>query len=146
MRRSWLKILPLLLGLLLAWTGSVLSQGGTTIEQMQAEGYDLLVAGKLGQAKIVFGKILQRDPDNPLALNNVGALLVKEKRYPAALKYLEKALPEAKDYMVRVNRVCDVEGICLAFRSAEQVYGEQELAPLVELNINMVKARLATQK
>jgi hypothetical protein len=42
--------------------------------------------------------------------------------------------------------VCDVEGICLAFRPLQEVYGEQDLAPLVQLNLEMVKARLGTRK
>ncbi len=145
MKRSWLKILPMLLGLLLAWSSVALPQGDDNINEMLVKSYDLLGAGKLDQAKIVFGRILQQDPNNPLALNNIGALLVKEKKFEEALKYLEQALPRAKDYKVRINRVCDVDGICLAFRPLQEVYGEQDLAPLVQLNIDMIKARLATR-
>ena len=47
---------------------------------------------------------------------------------------------------MKVNRVCGAGDLCLAFRPAEKVYGDQELAPLVQLNLEMVKARLATKK
>lgn len=146
MRRPWLTIMPLLISLLLAWTGAVLAQGDGKINQMLVESYDLLEAGKLDQAKAIFQEILKMEPGNPLALNNLGYIAVKEKKYEEALKDLEQALPRARGYKVRINRVCDVEGICLAFRPMQEVYGEQDLAPLVELNINMVKARLATRQ
>ena len=45
-----------------------------------------------------------------------------------------------------MTAVLSWEDLCLAFRPAEEVYGDQELAPLVQLNLEMVKARLATRK
>ncbi len=130
----------------MAWSGSALPQGDAKITQMLVESYDLLEAGKLDQAKAIFRQILQQDPGNPLALNNLGAVMVKEKKYQEALKYLEQALPRARGYKVRVNRVCAVDGLCLAFRPLQEVYGDQDLEPLVQLNIDMVKARLATRE
>ena len=146
MRRPWLIIMALVLGLLLAWSGSALAQGDAQITRMLVESYDLLEAGKLDQAKAIFRQILQQDPGNPLALNNLGAVMVKEKKYQEALHYLEQALPRARGYKVRVNRVCAVDGLCLAFRPLQEVYGDQDLEPLVQLNIDMVKARLATRE
>jgi tetratricopeptide (TPR) repeat protein len=146
MRRSWLKIAPLLVGLLLAWTGAAPAQGDPEITRMLVDSYDLLEAGQAEQAKAIFRDILQRDPGNPLALNNLAAILVQEKKHREALKYLEQALPRAKGYKVRVNRVCAVDSLCLAFRPLQDVYGDQDLAPLVQLNIEMVKARLATRQ
>jgi hypothetical protein len=35
--------------------------------------------------------------------------------------------------------------VCLAFRPAAAVYGDQELDPLIRLNIELIKAKLATQ-
>ena len=72
--------------------------------------------------------------------------MVKEKKYPEALAYLEQALDRAQGYKVKVNRVCDMEGLCLAFRPLEAVYGNQDLAPLVQLNLSLVKAKLAERK
>ncbi len=146
MRRSWLKIMPLLISLLLVWSNAALPQGDAKLTQMLAQSYDLLEAGKLDQAQAIFQQILQQDPGNPLALNNLGAVMVKEKKYREALKYLEQALPRARGYKVRVNRVCDVDGLCLAFRPFEEVYADQDLEPLVQLNLGLVKARLATRE
>ncbi len=144
MKRLWLIIVVLFL--VLAWTGVALAQGDGKITRMLVESYDLLEAGKLDQAKAVFQQILKADPGNPVALNNLGAVLVKEKQYREALAYLEQALPKARGYKLKVNRVCDVDGLCLAFRPLEEVYGNQDLEPLVRLNIAMVKARLATKE
>jgi hypothetical protein len=36
-----------------------------------------------------------------------------------------------------------MQGLCLAFRPLEAVYGDQDLAPLVQLNFGLVKAKLA---
>lgn len=146
MSRPRLVIMSLVLGLLTAWSGAVLAQADAQITRMLAESYDLLEAGKLDQAKAVFRRILQQDIGNPVALNNLGAVMVKEKKYQEALHYLEQALPRARGYKVKVNRVCAVDGICLAFRPLQEVYGDQDLEPLVQLNIDMVKARLATRE
>lgn len=113
---------------------------------MLVDSYDFLEAGQLDEAKAIFRDILQRDPGNPLALNNLGAVMVKERKYQEALHYLEQALPRARGYKVRVNRVCALDGLCLAFRPLQEVYGDQDLEPLVKLNIDMVKARLATRQ
>jgi tetratricopeptide (TPR) repeat protein len=147
MRRPWLKIMALLVGLGLVGPASVPAQvDQAKINRMLVQSYDLLEAGKLDRAKAIFAQILQQDPGNPLALNNLGAVLVKEKRYPEALNYFKQALSRAGGYQVMINRVCDAEGLCLAFRPDLEVYGNQELLPLVQLNIQMVEARLATRK
>lgn len=146
MRHSRLMIISLVLGLLLAWGGTVPARGDAILLQQLVESYDLLEAGKLDQAKAIYQEILKQEPGNPLALNNLAYITVKEKKFPEALKYLEQALPGAKGYKVRINRVCAADGICLAFRPAQEVYGEQDLEPLVQLNIEMVKARLATRE
>ena len=146
MGRRRLKIISLLMGLILAWSGAVLSQGDPETTRMLLDSYDFLEAGQMDEAKAIFRDILQRDPGNPVALNNLGAVMVKEKKYQEALNYLEQALPRARGYKVRVNRVCALDGLCLAFRPLQEVYGDQDLEPLVKLNIDMVKARLATRE
>jgi len=60
---------------------------------MLVSSYDLLEAGKLDQAKSIFEKLLKQDPNNPLVLNNLAAVMAKEQKYGDALNYLEKALP-----------------------------------------------------
>jgi tetratricopeptide (TPR) repeat protein len=144
-RQSWQIVLMVaILGLVLA--GPVRAQPDAGLTRMLVESYDLLEAGNLAQAQKIYEQILKQDPGNPLALNNLGALKVKEKKFPEALALLSQALPRAQGYKIKVNRVCDMQGVCLAFRPLAAVYGDQDLAPLVQLNLNLVKAKLAEGK
>jgi len=144
-RKSW-QIVVLAAALGLALAGLVRAQADAGLTKMLVESYDLLEAGKLAEAQKIYEQILQQDPGNPLALNNLGAIKVKENKFPEALAYLSQALPRAQTYTLKVNRVCDMQGLCLAFRPLEAVYGDQELAPLVQLNLNLVKGKLADEK
>jgi Tfp pilus assembly protein PilF len=130
----------------LALARPVQAQANAGLTKMMVQSYDLLEAGKLAQAEKIYDQILQEHPDNPLALNNLAAIKVRQHKFQTALAYLEQALPRARGYKVKVNRVCDSEGLCLAFRPLEAVYGTQDLAPLVQLNINLVRAKLAQEK
>ena len=143
-RQSWQIVLMVaVLGLVPA--GPVRAQTDAGLTKMLVESYDLLEAGNLAQAQKIYEQILQQDPGNPLALNNLGAIKVKDHKFPEAISYLEQALPRARGYKFKVNRVCSVDGICLAFRPLLEVYGDTELEPLIKFNIDMVKARLATR-
>jgi Tfp pilus assembly protein PilF len=143
-RKSWQIILMVaVLGLVLA--GPVRAQTDSGLTKMLVESYDLLEAGKLAEAQKIFEQILKQDPGNPLALNNLGAIKVKENKFQEALTFLSQALPRAQGYKFKVNQVCAVDGICLAFRPLQEVYGDTELEPLIKFNIDMVKARLATR-
>ena len=142
-RQSW-QIVIMVAALGLALAGPVRADAG--LSKMLVESYDLLEAGKLAEAQKIYEQILKQDPGNPLALNNLGAIKVKENRYPEALSYLSQALDRAQGYKLKVNRVCDMQGLCLAFRPLEAVYGNQDLAPLVQLSISLVKAKLAEEK
>jgi tetratricopeptide (TPR) repeat protein len=142
-RQSW-QIVVMVAALALALAGPVWADAG--LSKMLVESYDLLEAGKLAEAQKIYEQILKQDPGNPLALNNLGAIKVKENKLSEALSYLSQALPRAQGYKLKVNRVCDMQGLCLAFRPSEAVYGNQDLAPLVQLNLNLVKAKLADEK
>jgi len=128
---------------LLAGSPGAWAQTGGDLTAMMIRSYDLLEAGNADEAQKIYEQVLQKDPGNPLALNNLGAVLVKKGKYQEALSYLNQALPKAKGYKVMVNRVCEVNGVCLAFRPLQEVYGNQELAPLIRLNIRMVQGKLA---
>jgi tetratricopeptide (TPR) repeat protein len=144
-RQPWqLVLMVAVLGLALA--GPVRAQTDAGLTRLQVQSYDLLEAGKLAEAQKIYEQILQQDPGNPLALNNLGAIKVKENRFPEALAFLEQALPRARGYKLKVNRVCDMQGLCMAFRPLEAVYGDQDLAPLVQLNLSLVKGKLAEGK
>ena len=144
-RQSW-QIVVTVAALGLALAGPVWAQADAALTKMLVESYDLLEAGKLAEAEKIYEQILKQDPGNPLALNNLGAIKVKENRFPEALALLSQALPRAQGYKLKVNRVCDMQGLCLAFRPLEAVYGNQDLGPLVELNLSLVRAKLAEEK
>ena len=144
-RQSW-QIVVMVAALGLALAGPVRAQADAGLTKMLVESYDLLEAGKLAEAQKIYEQILKQDPGNPLALNNLGAIKVKENQFPEALAYLSQALPRAQGYKLKVNRVCDMQGLCLAFRPLEAVYGDQDLAPLVQLNLSLVKAKMADEK
>jgi Tfp pilus assembly protein PilF len=119
------------------------AQAGKNLNKMMIQSYDLLEAGKVDEAQKIYEQVLKEDPGNPLALNNLGAVMVKKGKYKEALAYLQQALPKAQGYKVMVNRVCEVEGVCLAFRPLQEVYGNQELEPLIRLNIRMIQGKIA---
>jgi tetratricopeptide (TPR) repeat protein len=144
-RQSW-QIVVMAAALSLALVGPVRGQADAGLNKMLVESYDLLEAGKLAEAEKIFEQILKQDPGNPLALNNLGAIKVKENKLPEALAYLSQAQERAQGYKIKVNRVCDMQGLCLAFRPLEAVYGNQYLAPLVQLNLSLVRSKLAEEK
>ena len=150
MKRTWVKLICLTLALSLIGAGVAFAaeKKAKDVDPGKAllDSWELINKQQYKKAEVMLNQVLAKDPGNPLALNNLGYIMVTEKKFPEALKYLEQALPRAKGYKVRINRVCAADGICLAFRPLQEVYGEQDLAPLVQLNIEMVKARLATRE
>ena len=134
------------LTLLLAMVGGVSAQPDADFNQALVESYDLLEAGKLDQARALLERLAQKDPGNPLVLNNLGAIMVKQKKYQDAVWCLEQALPRARGYKVKVNRVCDLGGMCLAYRPLLDAYGDQDLEPLIRLNLDLIKAQMGADK
>jgi Flp pilus assembly protein TadD len=126
----------------LSLPGSALAQRAA-INQMLNTGYDLLEQGQTSQAQKIFAAALQQDPGNPLALNNLAAVMVKEGKLKQALAYLNQALPRAKGYTVALNRVCSVEGVCAAVKAREEGFGSEDLEPVIKVNILMVQMALA---
>jgi tetratricopeptide (TPR) repeat protein len=107
--------------------------------------FELMEKGKFPEAQKLLDKVLAKDPGNPLALNNMAAIMVKQKKFDKADTYLNQALARAKGYMVQINRVCQVGGICVAFKPAAGGTGNQELEPLVKMNIDMVKQYMSAE-
>lgn len=48
----------------------------------------------------MFGKLLERDPNNPMVLCSLGTELFKEERYGEARDHLKKAVENKPDYSV----------------------------------------------
>ena len=152
MKRTSVIALCLVLALVLCGAGMALAQqkpakapASVEVNKMLLSSFELMEKGKFDQAQKLLEKVLQQDPGNPLALNNLAAIMVKKKTFDKADTYLNQALPRAKGYMVQVNRVCQVGGICLAFKPVVGGTGNQELAPLVMLNIDMVKQYMSSE-
>jgi tetratricopeptide (TPR) repeat protein len=112
---------------------------------MLVASFEMMEKGKFEPAQKLLDKVLAKDPGNPLALNNMAAIMVKAKKFDKADTYLNQALPRAKGYMVQINRVCQVGGICVAFKPAAGGTGNQELEPLVKMNIDMVKQYMSSE-
>jgi tetratricopeptide (TPR) repeat protein len=153
MKRTSVKILCLVIALVLCGAGMALAAKAKAakpaaemdVNAMLLKSYDLLEQGKFDDAQKLLDQILVKDPGNPLALNNLAAVMVKKKKFDKADTYLNQSLPRAKGYMVQINRVCQVGGICLAFKPVTGGTGNQELAPLVMLNIDMVKQYMTAE-
>ena len=145
MKRASTKILCLILTLVLGWAAMALAAKAQpapdprVVNNLLLESYNLLEKGKYDAAEKMLDQILAEDPNDPLALNNLAAIMVKKQKLDRADTYLNQALPRARGYMVQVNRVCQIGGICLAFKPVIGSIGNQELAPLIMLNIDLVK-------
>jgi tetratricopeptide (TPR) repeat protein len=139
MKRMQIKVICLALVLALVGVGMALAADAT---KALSDSYNLISQGKYAKAQKVLDAVLAKDPGNPLALNNLAAAMVGMKKFDKADTYLNQALPKAQGYMVQVNRVCTVGNICMALNPVTGATGNQDLAPLVKMNIEMVKGMM----
>ena len=145
MKRTWVKVIAIVVALALCGAGVALAQkpkkAEPTFDVSKAliDSYDQIEKKQYKKADAILDKVLAKDPGNPLALNNKAAIMVYEKKFDKADTYLNQALGKAKGYMVQVNRVCSVGNICLAFKPVASGTGNQDLEPLIKMNIEMVK-------
>ena len=145
-RIAW-KLAAVLLALALLGAGPALAvkakktkaEPEMDIDAMLTKSFDLTEAGKMAEAEKVLQQVLKKDPGNPLALNNLAAVMVKQKKYDKAEDYLNQALPRARGYMVTINKVCAVGSICMSFKPKGTDGGNQELEPLINLNLDMIR-------
>jgi tetratricopeptide (TPR) repeat protein len=143
MKRTWVKAICITLALTLCGAGLAFAAEKKAKEvdpgKALIESFDLIQKQKYAQAQKMLEAILAKDPGNPLALNNLASVMVALKKFDKADTYLNQALPKAKGYMVQVNRVCTVGNICSAFKPVSGGTGNQDLEPLIKMNIEMVK-------
>jgi Tfp pilus assembly protein PilF len=109
-------------------------------------GFDLLEQGNYNQAQKLYEELLKKDPTQPLALNNLGAIMVKQGKYDQALDYLRRALPRAKGFKVAIDRVCNVDSVCAACRISEKQFGSEDLDGVVRSNILMVEMAKSSKR
>jgi len=142
MKRTWVKVICIALALTLCGAGLAFAAPKAKeldVGKALLDSWEMINKQQYKKAEDLLGKVLQKDPGNPLALNNLAAVMVATKKFDKADTYLNQALPKAKGYMVQVNRVCTVGNICSAFKPVSGGTGNQDLEPLVKMNIEMVK-------
>ena len=143
MKRTWVKVIAIVVALALCGAGVAFAakkaEAPLDVTKALMASYDQIEKKQYKKADAILDKILVKDPGNPLALNNKASIMVSEKKFDKADTYLNQALAKAKGYMVQVNRVCSVGNICLAFKPVASGTGNQDLEPLIKMNIEMVK-------
>jgi tetratricopeptide (TPR) repeat protein len=154
MKRTSTKAIAILLALTFIATASAAFAQGICppaqitgdLETILSRGYCQFIANDYAGAEESFKMALQKDPGNPVALNNLAAVMVKQNKLDKADSYLREALPKAKGYRILVNRVCGVQDICMAIEPYKVGGGNQDLGELVQMNLNMVQAKMAAEK
>jgi tetratricopeptide (TPR) repeat protein len=148
MKRTWVKIIVIALALSLLGAGMAFAAKAKKaakefdVTKALIDSYSLIEAKKYTQAQKLLDQVLAKDPGNPLALNNLAAVMVAEKKFDKADTLLNQALPKAKGYMVQVNRVCSVGNICMAFKPVPGGTGNMDLEAQIKMNIEMVKGMM----
>jgi tetratricopeptide (TPR) repeat protein len=140
MNRKMRRVIGILLALSCLTPGLGWAQGQGELAGTLNAGFDLMEQGKFGQAQKLYEGVLRQDPGQPLALNNMAAILVKQGKYDQALVYLKRALPRAQGLKVGINRVCNVDGVCAAARlGAGGQFGSEDLDAVIKGNILMLE-------
>jgi tetratricopeptide (TPR) repeat protein len=147
MNRAWLTVMVLVAALTFGGgpggPSAAKAQGETPVNQLLLASFQLAGQGKHAKAAKLLQEVLKKDPGNPLAPNNLAAIGVKEKKYGEAEAYLKKALPRAKGFMVQTSGVCVPGEPCMTFRPAGKT-GNQELEPLIKMNLMMIEGLKAS--
>jgi tetratricopeptide (TPR) repeat protein len=138
--------MAMLLGLALATWSPAWAQVAPDLAAQLNSGYEMLERGELDQAQKLYEEMVRRDPGNPVALNNLAAILARKGRYDEALIHLNQALGRAKGYRGLVDRVCDLESVCTAFRVSQDSMVGGDLEDLIKSNILMVKMASASTR
>jgi tetratricopeptide (TPR) repeat protein len=145
MRHTWIKIVALTLALALVSGGvafAAKAKKPVDVTKALIDSYNLIEAKKYAQAQKMLDAVLEQDPGNPLALNNLASVMVAQKKFDKADTLLNQALAKAKGYQVQVNRVCTVGNICMAFKPVAGGAGNMDLEAQIKMNIEMVKGMM----
>jgi len=142
--KSWRLFVVLVAFSLIAPGLACAQDQGATVKMLNT-GFNLLEAGNYEQAKKVYEEVLKKDPTQPLALNNLAAIMVKHGKYAKASAYLQRALTRAKGVRVAINRVCNIDSICAASLANGQGFGTEDLDKVVRTNLLMVKMARSAQ-
>jgi len=136
-------LLSLALGAGAGWAAK--AAGKADLNKALLESYNLIEKEQYQKAEALLAQVLAQDPGNPLALSDKAAIFAAQKKFKQAEACLEQALPRAKGYPVQVDKMCAVGKICLAFKPVAAGTTNQELAPLLKTNLEMIKFLAASQ-
>jgi predicted Zn-dependent protease len=119
--------------------------GESTFNKSLLEAYNLIDKQQYKKAEALLAQVLAKDPGNPLALSDKAAIFVAQKDFDQAETCLKQAMPRAQGYLVQADKMCAVGKICLAFKPVAKGTTNQELAPLLKTNMQIIKFMAASQ-
>jgi tetratricopeptide (TPR) repeat protein len=113
-----------------------------------ARGYGLMADGKYELAKKEFEKVIQSDPDNPYANNNLAAIAEREGKLKQALGYLNAAAAKADQYPYKISKqVCFPAGLCTAIKPEREYTTTTgtSIAAVIGDNISKLQKKMETK-
>jgi tetratricopeptide (TPR) repeat protein len=146
MYRPALKLTAIMLGLAWFLGGVAWAQTDGDLAARLNSGYEMLERGEIDGAQKIYEEMLRQHPGNPVALNNLAAIMARKGKYEEALTALNQALSRAKGYQVMVDRLCDLESVCTAVRVGRDNMVGGDLEDLIKSNILMVKMSRAAPR
>jgi tetratricopeptide (TPR) repeat protein len=103
-------------------------------------------SGKIGAARVQLEQVIQADPFNAYALNNLAVVSEQQGRLKEALAYLLDAETHAAEYTEKPEELCQVGGVCMALKPSQAQGSRSSIAALVHGNLNLLKIKIAQQE
>ncbi len=106
------------------------------------QGYDSIREGKYEAAKNLFAIAVQRDHNNPFALNNLAVLKEREGKLNDALVFFKDCSKNANNYLDKVTQTCFAGGGSLAVKPLREKGDRSSIAPIIRENINKIEPKI----
>lgn len=116
------------------------------LESGLSRGYCKFKEGNLQAAQAEYEAVLKQHPGNPVALNNMGCLAVKEGNYGKACGYFQECQAKAHGYKMQVNSLCSANDLCTAVEPYKCGTGPTDLGEISTTNYNMARTKLQAEK
>jgi hypothetical protein len=116
------------------------------LESGLSRGYCDFKEGNLQGAKSACEATLKQYPGNPVALNNLGCVAMKEGNYGKACGYFQEAMPKARGYRMQVNSMSTANDLCTAVEPYRCGTGACDLGPIAQTNYNMARTKLEAER
>lgn len=108
--------------------------------------YQYMKSGKIDAARVQLQQVIQADPSNAYALNNLAVVSEQQGRLKEALAYLLDAETHAAEYTEKPEELCQVGGLCMALKPSQAQGSRSSIAALVHGNLNLLKIKIAQQE